>query len=77
VEVNGERIDSGHGRDVLGHPFEPLRWVANWLSQQGEMLHAGEIVSTGSMVTTRFPNAGETYRFTVEGIGSTEIVLVE
>jgi 2-keto-4-pentenoate hydratase len=76
VEVNGERVDAGHGRDVLGHPFEPLRWVANWLSAQGEMLHAGEIVSTGSMVTTRFPKAGETYRFTVDGIGSTEIVLV-
>lgn len=76
VECNGVAIDKGHGRDVLGHPFEPLRWLANHLSSRGETLRAGEIVSTGSLVTTRFPRAGETYRFTVEGIGATEIVLV-
>ena len=73
VELNGEVIDEGHGRDVLGHPFEPLRWLANHLSSRGETLHAGEIVSTGSLVTTRFPKAGEQYRFTVEGVGSVEI----
>jgi 2-keto-4-pentenoate hydratase len=73
VELDGKMIDEGHGRDVLGHPFEPLRWLANHLSGRGETLHAGEIVSTGSLVTTRFPKAGERYRFTVEGIGSVEI----
>jgi 2-keto-4-pentenoate hydratase len=73
VELNGEAIDEGHGRDVLGHPFEPLRWLANHLSARGETLHAGEIVSTGSLVTTRFPKAGERYRFTVEGVGSVEV----
>lgn len=73
VELNGEVIDQGHGRDVLGHPFEPLRWLANHLSARGETLHAGEIVSTGSLVTTRFPKAGERYRFSVEGVGAVEI----
>lgn len=73
VELNGEVIDQGHGRDVLGHPFEPLRWLANHLSARGETLHAGEIVSTGSLVTTRFPKTGERYRFTVEGVGAVEI----
>ncbi|HTS52510.1 MAG TPA: fumarylacetoacetate hydrolase family protein [Burkholderiales bacterium] len=73
VERNGEKIDAGHGRDVLGHPFEPLRWLANHLRERGEVLHAGQIVSTGSLVTTRFPTAGEHYRFEVEGIGAVEI----
>jgi 2-keto-4-pentenoate hydratase len=73
VELNGDRIDEGYGRDVLGHPFEPLRWLANHLSAQGRTLQAGEIVSTGSLVTTRFPAAGERYRFTVEGVGSVEV----
>jgi 2-keto-4-pentenoate hydratase len=75
VECNNQVIDQGHGRDVLGHPFEPLRWLANHLRTQGESLHAGEIVSTGSLVTTRFPAAGERYRFTVEGVGAVEIAL--
>lgn len=74
VELNGQAIDEGHGRDVLGHPFEPLRWLANHLNARGETLNAGEIVSTGSLVTTRFPKAGERYRFTVEGVGSVELV---
>ena len=76
VERNGEVIDQGYGRDVLGHPFEPLRWLANHLRAQGRSLHAGEIVSTGSLVTTRFPSAGETYRFTVEGVGAVEVGFV-
>ena len=75
VELNGKAIDEGHGRDVLGHPFEPLRWLANYLSAQGQRLHAGEIVSTGSLVTTRFPQAGEHYRFTVDGIGTVDLSL--
>ena len=73
VECNGEVIDQGYGRDVLGHPFEPLRWLANHLREEGKTLHAGEIVSTGSLVTTRFPSTGETYRFTVDGIGAVEV----
>ena len=75
VVLNGEAIDEGHGCDVLGHPFEPLRWLANHLSAQGETLQPGEIVSTGSLVTTRFPKAGEQYRFTVEGVGAVALVL--
>ena len=76
VERHGEVIDQGYGRDVLGHPFEPLRWLANHLREQGQTLHAGEIVSTGSLVTTRFPSVGETYRFTVEGVGAVEVGFV-
>ena len=75
VECNAQVIDEGHGRDVLGHPFEPLLWVANHLRARGESLRAGELVSTGSLVTTRFPKAGERYRFTVEGIGAVELLL--
>ncbi|MCW5623288.1 MAG: fumarylacetoacetate hydrolase family protein [Burkholderiales bacterium] len=73
VECDGLEIDSGHGRDVLGHPFAPLAWLATHLSGLGQTLRAGEIVSTGSMVTTRFPVAGNHYRFTVEGVGSVEL----
>ena len=32
-----------------------------------------EIVLTGSWVTTRFPKAGEHYRYTIEGIGAVDI----
>jgi 2-keto-4-pentenoate hydratase len=72
LECDRRIIDQGFGRDVLGHPFEPLCWLANHLSAQGQTLKAGEIVLTGSWVTTRFPKAGEHYRHTIEGVGSVE-----
>jgi 2-keto-4-pentenoate hydratase len=76
LECNGKVIDEGRGSDVLGHPFEPLRWLANNLNDRGQTLKAGEIVLTGSWVTTRFPKAGEHYKYTIGGVGAVEITLV-
>lgn len=73
VSRNGTEIDRGHGRDALGHPFAPLAWLANALAAKGQSLRAGEIVMTGSLVTTRFPTESETYRFELEGIGAVEL----
>jgi 2-keto-4-pentenoate hydratase len=77
LECNGKVIDEGKGSDVLGHPFEPLRWLANSLSRQGETLNASDIVLTGSWVTTRFPKAGERYKYTIDGVGSVEVGFTE
>jgi 2-keto-4-pentenoate hydratase len=73
VSRNGGELDRGHGRDVLGHPFAPLAWLAKALAAKGQSLRAGEIVMTGSLVTTRFPTESETYRFELEGIGAVEL----
>ena len=77
LECNGKVIDEGKGADVLGHPFEPLRWLANNLNALGQTLKAGEIVLTGSWVTTRFPKAGEQYKYSIEGVGSVEVTLAQ
>lgn len=69
VRADGIEVDRGHGRDVLGHPFAPLAWLANHLATQGRILRAGDIVMTGSLVTTRFPRGPQTYEFDVEGLG--------
>src|SRR5581483_1448010 len=63
VRANGEIVDQGFGRDVLGHPFNPLIWLANRLVGQQKTLRAGELISTGSLVTTRFPTIGGEYNF--------------
>jgi 2-keto-4-pentenoate hydratase len=75
LECDGKVVDEGKGSDVLGHPFEPLRWLANNLSELGQSLHAGEIVLTGSWVTTRFPQAGEHYKYTIHGVGTVALEL--
>jgi len=75
VKLNGAEVDSGHGRDVLGHPFGPLVWLAEHLGQTGEGLRAGDIVLTGSLVTTRFPAVTEAYEFAVDGLGSVAVTV--
>jgi 2-keto-4-pentenoate hydratase len=73
VMLNGVEVDRGHGRDVLGHPFVPLTWLANHLAAAGNGLRAGDVVLTGSLVTTRFPRESETYRYELAGIGTVDL----
>lgn len=73
VRCNGAELDRGTGRDVLGHPFVPLAWLANHLARTGVSLRAGDIVMTGSLVPTRFPTQAETYSFELIGLGSVEL----
>jgi 2-oxo-3-hexenedioate decarboxylase/2-keto-4-pentenoate hydratase len=70
---DGVEIGRGTGADALGHPFEALAWLANHLALQGDGLKKGDIVMTGSIVTTRFPQAEFSYRFDVTGLGSVEV----
>jgi 2-keto-4-pentenoate hydratase len=75
VSVDGKAVDRGAGRDVLGHPFHPVAWLATHLAAQGTGLHAGDIVMTGSVVTTKFPDRASTYRFDVTGLGAVELTI--
>ena len=62
-------IGRGVGRDVLGHPLRALAWLANHLGARGEMLRAGAIVMTGSIIPTQFPGQDTDYRYDVAGLG--------
>jgi hypothetical protein len=42
---------NGSGANVLGDPRIALTWIENELSQFGEGLHAGQIVTTGTCIT--------------------------
>jgi 2-keto-4-pentenoate hydratase len=75
VSVEGEAVDRGAGRDVLGHPFHPVAWLATHLAEQGAPLRAGDIVMTGSVVTTKFPDRPVAYRFDVTGLGSVQVAI--
>jgi 2-keto-4-pentenoate hydratase len=72
---DGIEIDRGRGSDVLGHPLAPLVWLANHRAARGAGLKSGDIVLTGTLCPTRFPVAGERYRFDLEGLGSVEITV--
>lgn len=73
VHLDGQPAGEGSGRDVLGHPLQPLLWLTQHLAAKSLVLPAGAIVTTGSMVRTVFPENPCQYRFEVEGIGSVEV----
>jgi 2-keto-4-pentenoate hydratase len=69
---NGAEIDRGLVGDAYEHPFAAVHWVAQGLARRGKLLRAGMVVMTGSVVKTRFPAAGERWRYEVEGLGAVE-----
>jgi len=70
---DGVAIGEGHGRDILGHPFNSVAWLATQLASRGEGLKAGQVVMTGSVMKTVFPVEDAAYRFDLEQIGSVEV----
>lgn len=58
--INGREIGRGQGRDVMGHPFEGLAWLANTLAWRGRPLRRGMVLMTGSVVATQWPRPGDT-----------------
>ncbi len=70
---DGVAIGEGHGRDILGHPFNSVAWLATQLASRGIGLKAGQVVMTGSVMKTVFPDAAASYRFELAHIGFVEV----
>jgi 2-keto-4-pentenoate hydratase len=70
---DGAAIGEGFGRDILGHPFNSAAWLATQLASRGEGLKAGQLVMTGSVIKTVFPEEAAGYRFEFEGLGSVAV----
>jgi len=69
VTINGKLVGEGRGSDVLGHPFAALAWLANTLAKRGTGISSGMTVITGSMVTPKFLDAGDTACFAADELG--------
>jgi len=49
LEKNGVAVEKGVGAAVLGHPAEPVAWLANKLAEFGQILTAGSIIIPGAL----------------------------
>ena len=76
MSINGEIVGDGHGSDVMGHPLEPLVWLANKLAEQGVGLSTGMVIITGSIVSPKPVNAGDTASIMIEGLGGADLTVV-
>jgi 2-keto-4-pentenoate hydratase len=70
---DGDVIGEGYGRDILGHPFNSVAWLATQLASRGVALKAGQVVMTGSVMKTVFPERDAHYRFDLERLGFVEV----
>jgi 2-keto-4-pentenoate hydratase len=73
LQINGAQAGEGWGRDVLGHPLDAMVWTAQHLQRRGRTLKKGELVITGSLITSKFPQAGDQVRFSAGGVGEIEL----
>ena len=76
MTINGELVGDGHGSDVMGHPLEPLAWLANKLAEQGLGLTAGMVIITGSIVSPKPVKPGDTASIMIEGLGGAEVTII-
>lgn len=67
---NGELAEEGSGRNVLRSPALCLAELASAAASQpgAAPLSAGEVISTGTLTTSRFIATGETWTAEVEGL---------
>lgn len=70
ARIDGAEVGRGHGRDILGHPLDALAWLVQHLAGRGIALCAGDVVTTGSMVATKFPLPGVRVDFEIDGLGA-------
>lgn len=75
VHVNRNLMGEGYGRDVMGHPIEPLAWLANALAERGESLHAGAVVITGSIVAPQFLTDGDEAVVSIDELGDAVLLI--
>jgi 2-keto-4-pentenoate hydratase len=73
ASINGAKVGEGLGRDVMGNPLDALVWLANHLAARGLGLWRGDTVITGSLVTSKFPKAGDHIHFDAGALGAVEL----
>lgn len=70
--VNDTPLLKGRGDKVMGHPLNPLTWLANMLSQHGKGLKAGDFVTTGITTEIYLGKLGDQIVADFGSIGSVE-----
>ena len=71
--VNGKEVGRGNGAMVLGHPLKALVWLANSRAARGLGLQRGKFVFLGSLVETKWLDAGDLARVEIEALGALDI----
>ena len=75
MKVNGETVGEGIGSDVMGHPLEPLVWLANTLAAEGVSMEKGALVLTGSFAPPVMLKPGDEASIHIDGLGGARLTV--
>ncbi|WP_432087928.1 2-keto-4-pentenoate hydratase [Streptomyces sp. bgisy095] len=74
--VDGSRVATGSGREVLGHPAAAVAWLANALAAHGRGLDPGHVILPGAMTTAPLIGAGQKAEARFGALGSVSVSFV-
>ncbi len=69
TRINDKEVGRGTGGLIMGHPFDALAWLAQSRAARGMGLKRGEFVLLGSVVETKWLNAGDDVRIEIDALG--------
>jgi 2-keto-4-pentenoate hydratase len=72
---NGSARETARGTNVLGSPLLATAHLLSVLARQGQRLHAGEIVTTGTLTSAYAVQAGESWHTELQDIALPGIAL--
>jgi 2-keto-4-pentenoate hydratase len=75
LELDGEVVERGNTRAVLGHPARSVAWLASTVAQFGVALRAGDIVLPGTCTRSRRIAGRRSATGRMHGLGSVSIAI--
>ena len=70
---NGEKINTGYGSEVLGHPAKCVAWLANKLGEYNVGLKAGEVILSGALSAALIAEKGDRFVADFSQLGKIEV----
>ena len=75
ASVNGEKVGEGPAAAAMGHPFDATAWIAGHLARRGHGLLRGDVVITGSLITSKAVKAGDRVSFSLGAAAKAELAV--
>ncbi|MFD9981609.1 2-keto-4-pentenoate hydratase [Streptomyces massasporeus] len=74
--VDGSRVATGSGREVMGHPAVAVAWLANALAAYGKGLDPGHVILPGAITTAPFIGVGQKAEARFGALGSVSVSFI-
>jgi 2-keto-4-pentenoate hydratase len=75
LAINGETVRTGCGADVLGDPLRAVELLSLHLRARGQVLRAGDVITTGSMTGSVAVSGPAKIMAKIEGFEAVEVEL--